>query len=87
MGRSDSVLSARATCRKKFLSKPGDTCESIEADLHIVPGTVKFANSFLTCNDIFNATEICIPDGPTDTENTQPGCMKQTYLSQDGDTW
>jgi len=69
------------TCKSTYVSVTGDTCSSIETKFNLVEGTIKAANSFLTCIDIWAHTQICIPDGPY----RQTAC-KTTYISMAGDT-
>ena len=78
------------SCKSTYISKPNDTCDSIETANNLVAGTIKAANSFVTCNDIWTGTPICVPDGPYKTpQNPQgaPGCTTQTYSSSAGETW
>jgi hypothetical protein len=51
-------------CKSTYTSVAGDTCSSIETKYNLVDGTIKTANGFLTCTDIWVNTPICIPDGP-----------------------
>ena len=68
-------------CKSTYVSAAGDTCSSIESKYNLVQGTIKIANSFLTCTDIWTHTPICIPDGPYKTT-----ACKTTYTSMAGDT-
>ena len=76
--------STPATCKSTYNSAPGDTCDSIEKMFNLVSNSIKSANSFVTCNDIWAGTPLCIPDGPYKEDF---GCTIQTYYSQPGDTW
>ena len=75
------------SCKSTYISKPNDTCDSIENAFNLVAGTIKTANSFLTCNDIWTNTPICVPDGPYKTPQSGPGCTTQTYRNSGGETW
>lgn len=47
-----------------------------------MPGTIKSANSFLDCTDVWVGTPICVPDSPHQLAST----CKETYYSLAGDT-
>lgn len=68
-------------CKSTYKSVAGDTCSSIDTKYNFVDGTIKTANGFLTCTDIWVNTPICIPDGPY-----KPVVCKTTYKSMAGDT-
>jgi LysM repeat protein len=70
-----------ASCKSTYTSSDKDTCESVEQHFNLVSGTIKSANLFVTCNDIWVGTPLCIPDGP------YKECTTQTYHSQKNDTW
>lgn len=55
------------TCATTYTSQAGDTCETIEAMFGLPAGSVKAANDFVTCNDIWQYTPICIPPVATFT--------------------
>lgn len=68
-------------CTQKYYTASGDSCSSVDKKYNLVDGTIKKANNFVNCNDIWSGTELCIPDGPYKQSN-----CKQTYLSAKGDT-
>jgi LysM repeat protein len=68
-------------CKSTYVSVAGDTCSSIETKYDLVEGTIKQANEFLDCSDIWTYTPICIPDGASNA----PVC-KSIYVSAPGDT-
>ena len=75
-------------CKQTYSSVPNDTCSSIENKFNLVEGTIKAANPFLTCADIWAWTPICIPDGPYKSNGgSEPSCVTQTYQSLAGETW
>ena len=91
---SPPLTTTTPTCKETYTSVEGDDCTKIEAKYNLVPGTLKAANSFVTCNDIWTWTRLCIPDGPYNSNPTSssipattsaPAC-KQTYTSAQGDT-
>jgi LysM repeat protein len=99
---TDPTPTPTPTCKFSYVSEPNDTCSSIETAYNLVEGTIKAYNSFLTCDDIWTYTPICVPDGPyasststsTWTSSTTsaspqatPGCTTQTYTSYAGETW
>ncbi|PVF94641.1 hypothetical protein CPB86DRAFT_634137 [Serendipita vermifera] len=49
------------TCAATYMSKQGDTCQSIGTRWGISAEAVLGSNSFLNCNDIWANTPICIP--------------------------
>ena len=65
-------------CKSTYISVLGDTCASIEQKYHLATNAIKDANDFVTCDDIWKGTPLCIPDG---------GCTPQTHISVAGDTW
>jgi len=79
-----SSTSTPANCKSTYNSVPKDTCESLEQAFNLVSGTIKSANSFVTCDDIWTGTPLCIPDGPYKEDI---GCTIQTYYSEPNDTW
>ena len=76
--------STPAKCKSTHTSVPNDTCDSIEQLHNLASGTIKSANPFVTCTDIWTGTPLCIPDGPYKEDI---GCTIQTYNSQPNDTW
>ena len=77
-------------CKQTYVSAPSDTCTSIENKFNLAEGTIKGANPFLTCTDIWSGTPICVPDGPyknTNNGGSGPSCVTQNYQSMAGDTW
>jgi hypothetical protein len=60
-------------CSQTYSSKKGDTCQSIEKAFDLEEGSLLPANTFLTCNDIWENTPICIPKPATTTTTTTPG--------------
>ena len=68
-------------CASTYKSAAGDTCSSIDTKYNLVEGTIKTANSFLTCTAIWANTPICIPNGPYKRVD-----CKTTYSSMAGDT-
>lgn len=75
--------STPATCKSTYNSSPKDTCDSLEQMFNLASGAIKSANPFVTCNDIWTGTPLCIPDHP----NEDIGCAIQIYYSQPEDTW
>jgi len=63
-------------CKSLYLSVPGDTCDSLDQKFNLASGTIKAANSFVTCNNIWAGTQLCILDS----------CTTQPYTSQANDT-
>ena len=76
--------STPAKCKSTYYSVPSDTCDSIDSAYNLQSGSVKSANSWVDCSNIWTGTALCIPDGPY-KENI--GCTIQTYYSQAGDNW
>ena len=84
-------------CKQTYTSVPNDTCASIETKFGLMGGTIKNANPFLTCTDIWTRTAICVPDGPYTTagpldqtirpSDKEPSCVTQNYQSMDRETW
>lgn len=73
-----STIPATTECKSTYNSVPNDTCDSLDQKFNLPSGTIKSANSFVTCDDIWAGTPLCIPDS---------GCTTQTYTSQANDTW
>ncbi|CAG7849385.1 SubName: Full=Uncharacterized protein {ECO:0000313/EMBL:CCA74763.1} [Serendipita indica DSM 11827] len=90
------------TCVTTYTSQAGDTCESIESKFGLPVGAIKASNDFVTCNDIWQYTPICIPPGGitvtatlptttvTATTTTSSGSTASpcasVYIAQAGDT-
>jgi hypothetical protein len=70
-------------CKSTYYSSSGDTCDSLDKAYNLVSGSVQGSNSFVTCNNIWAGTPLCIPDGPYAEDI---GCTIQTYYSQPNDT-
>lgn len=83
-GGSTPATPTPAKCQSTYNSLSGDTCDSLEKAHNLASGAIKGANSFVTCNDIWPGTPLCIPDGVIANDI---GCTIQTYYSQSGDTW
>jgi len=78
-----TTTTTSSKCKSTYHSSSGDTCDSLDKAYNLASGSIHSANSFLTCNDIWAGTSICIPDGPY---NEDIGCTIQTYYSQAKDT-
>jgi LysM repeat protein len=83
-GGSTPAISTKAKCKSTYYSTSKDTCDELEKAHNLASGTIKAANSFVTCDDIWPGTPLCIPDGPY---RDDIGCTIQTYYSQPKDTW
>jgi LysM repeat protein len=89
-GSSPPATTSTPACKQKYTSVPNDTCASIENKFNLAVDTIKAANPFLTCTDIWASTPICVPDGPYKSKSTgssEPSCVTQTYQSLAGETW
>jgi len=76
--------STPAKCKSTYNSVPNDTCESVENAYNLASNSIKSANLFVDCTNIWSGTPLCIPDGPYKEDL---GCTIQTYYSQSGDNW
>lgn len=65
-------------CKSTYTSVANDTCDTLDKKFNLTPGSIKSANSFVTCTDIWAGTPLCIPSG---------GCTTETYISQEKETW
>jgi len=70
-------------CKSTYRSQSGDTCDKLDQLYNLKSGSIKGANSFVDCNNIWANTPLCIPDGPYEEDL---GCIVQTYSSKGGDT-
>ena len=60
-------LSTNPACKGTYTTPKEDTCTDIETMFSLVPGTLKTANSFVDCDNIWAFTPLCIPNpGPDD---------------------
>lgn len=50
-------------CAATYATVSGDTCDSIEFNYGLPAGSIKAANSFVTCSDLWTSTTLCIPAG------------------------
>ncbi|KAG9020489.1 hypothetical protein FS842_007252 [Serendipita sp. 407] len=65
-------------CVTTYVSRPNDSCATIESQFHLSSGAILGANSFVNCNDIWLNTPLCIPPGGigascTSTISSGPG--------------
>lgn len=80
------------SCQFTYWSVADDTCDSLGAKFGVTADAIHNANSFLTCNDIWVNTPICVPfPNPTITISATPiplptPTCKETYISAEGDT-
>ena len=75
----DGPYQPPSTCKQTYYSLAGDTCEIIEDKFLLPAGAIKSANDFVTCNDIWTGTPICVPPGPSKA-------CKSVHVAVPGDT-
>ncbi|PVG02512.1 glycoside hydrolase/deacetylase [Serendipita vermifera] len=70
----------KVDCVQTYNAAQGDTCQSIATKFGTTAEKVHAANTFVTCNDIWSGTPICVP------ASTGTITCASTYYSKSGDT-
>lgn len=78
------------TCSRTYNTAAGETCQTIAAKFGVTAESLFSANTFVTCNNIWAGTPLCIPPVPPSTSTTSAapptGTCASTYNSAAGET-